>query len=132
MSNDAYEDSGSPHLRMFKTIGQFLAKFGLNTDVCRQLGNLLRATSEIFDIEQKEASMKIGVNARSEETRQAGRVWLSGMRMAIGTGLGKLGDAGLMTEADWHRLIDQVEHEAEATGFVLRWWAAWGKRKASI
>lgn len=130
MPNEEYADGDPPHLRMCKTIGQFLAKYGLNTDASRKLGDLLNATGEVVDIQQKETSMRVGMNAGSEETRQAGRIWLSGMRMAIGTGLAKLGNAAPMTEIDWHNLIDEVQHEAESTGFELTWWAAWGKRKA--
>jgi len=130
MPNENFDARDLPSLRMFKTIGQFMARFGLSTNAGGRLSEILNATDELEEIGTAEADMRIGMGAKDEETRQAGRVWLSGMRTAIGNGLDKMGDSGPMTKTDLELLLDEVEREAETTGFDLKWWAAWGKRRS--
>ncbi|KAJ9610428.1 hypothetical protein H2200_005205 [Cladophialophora chaetospira] len=131
MPDEKFDATDPPSLRMFKVIGQFLARFGLNTNASSRLSEILHATNELQNIGSTEANMRIGVGAKDEETRPAGRVWLSGMRRTVGDGLDKLGDSGPMTKNDWELLLDDVQREAETTGFDLKWWAAWGKRRAA-
>ena len=130
MPYEKVDANDRPSLKMFKTIGQFLASFGLGTDAGCRVEELLTATDELEDIGAAEVNMRIGVGAKTEQTRQAGRIWLRGMRMTIGNGLERKGDSGPMTKTDWEVLLDEVEREAETTGFDLKWWAAWGKCKA--
>jgi hypothetical protein len=52
------------------------------------------------------------------------------MREGVADALAKMGDQAPMAQAEWKELVDQVESEAETTGFDLTWWAAWGRRKA--
>ncbi|KAK7902721.1 hypothetical protein LTR67_002367 [Exophiala xenobiotica] len=99
--------------------------FGLNNHAGDKLDNLLSATGEVTEIGHKEAAILLGVSAEDEETRQAGRGWLSGLRHAVGNGLAK------MSQTAWNDLVIKVDDQSDATGVGFKWWAAWGKRKIS-
>ena len=79
----------------------------------------------------KKPAVRLGVSAKDEETRQAGRVWLSGMRHAVGNGLAKMGDSATTSQTAWNDLVTEVEDQSDTTGVEFKWWAAWGKRTSS-
>ncbi|KAK5554740.1 hypothetical protein LTR46_007467 [Exophiala xenobiotica] len=105
--------------------------FGPNNHAGDKLDNSLSATGEVTEIGHKEAAILLGVSAEDEETRQAGRVWLSGLRHAVGNGLAKMSDSATMSQTAWNDLVTEVKDQSVATGVEFKWWAAWGKRKIS-
>jgi hypothetical protein len=81
-----------------KTLGQFLGSFGFNNHAGDKLDSSLSGTCEVIEIGHKEAAIRLGVSAEDEETRQAGRGWLSGLRHAVGNGLAKMSDSATMSQ----------------------------------
>ncbi|KAK5374877.1 hypothetical protein LTR20_001168 [Exophiala xenobiotica] len=118
------------HQRVVSNTASF-GSFGLNNHAGDKLDNSLSATGEVTEIGHKEAAILLGVSAEDEETRQAGRVWLSGLRHAVGNGLVKMSDSATMSQTAWNDLVTEVEDQSVATGVEFKWWAAWGKRKIS-
>lgn len=120
-----------PSLKFTKALGSFLKKFGLFNRTAGELGEILAQTDEVIEIAQKEATVQLGVLAKNEELKQAGRFWLSSMRYTVAAGLSRVDDPDLISPTEWNTLMDELELEAETTGVEFKWWAAWGKRKSS-
>ncbi|KAJ9647554.1 hypothetical protein H2204_000183 [Knufia peltigerae] len=125
-------ESDPPSLKFTKAVGSFLKKFGLFNRATGGLSEILAQTNEIIEIGQKEAALQLGVLAKNEKLKEAGRIWLSSMRYTIDAALARVNDPNLISLNDWNKLMDEVELEAETAGVEFKWWAAWGKRKATV
>ena len=127
----AISESDPPSQKFFKVLVHFLAKLGSDNTPASRLQDLLRETSELENVQGREAFAGVGIRAANESLRQAGKLWMRGMRETIGIGLAKMGENAPINQTEWNALLDEVENEAETTGFDLPFSAAWGQRKAS-
>ncbi|ETN45590.1 uncharacterized protein HMPREF1541_09422 [Cyphellophora europaea CBS 101466] len=117
-------ESDKPSARLFKTMGAFLVRAGMDASQGARVAEILQtaAGDTMTGFGSKERPIRIGKGSQLEKSSWD---WLRGFTTVASPGLVK---TGMATQQQMDKLTLDVMKQAQEEGFDLSWFAAWGRK----